>query len=108
MSNLPKLTDLEKDVLDGIYRSEYTDGGTTANIWTWSVNARITKKNQLSGVVSSLVKKGIVTVGGDGTKDNDNTIDVTALGIEVARDLGFFETVDTPSYKGEIFNREHN
>lgn len=104
MTALPKLTELEKDVLDGMYRSEYNGGGIRFAIWAWSIRARNTKTNQLSGVVSSLVKKGIVTTGGNGTKDDDNTIDITELGIEVARSLGFF--MEHTEY-GEVFNDNH-
>lgn len=101
---LPTLTELEIDVLDGIYRSDYNDGGTTADIWAWSINARKATTKQLSGVVSSLSKKGIVVTDGDGTRDNDFTIRVTELGIEVARSLGFFTM-----YNGhEVFNDKHD
>lgn len=89
-TKLPKLTELEIDVLDGCYRSEYTSGGNHFAIWSWSCAPRKAGIKQVAGVVSSLVKKGIVTCGGSGTKDDDNTIDVTPLGIEVARSLGFF------------------
>jgi hypothetical protein len=101
---LPVLTELEKDVLDGIYRSEYTDGGIQPAIWSWSIACRKATTKQVSGVVSSLVKKGVVTCGGAGTKDDDATVDVTDLGVEVARSLGFFKMYDF----GEGFNADHD
>lgn len=99
-----KLTELEIDVLDGCYRSEYTGGGNDFGIWSWSCAPRKTGVKQLSGVVASLVKKGLVTCGGNGTKDDDSTIDATPLGIEVARALGFF-TVQPDG--DEWYNPDH-
>lgn len=105
MTALPKLTELEQDVLDGCYRSEYNDGGNHFDIWSWSIAARKTGIKQVSGVVSSLVKKGLVTCGGTGTKDDDNTVAVTPLGIEVARSLGFFEVRESDGM--ELYNPDH-
>jgi hypothetical protein len=55
------LTILERDVLLAIANSEYDDC-LEEPVWTWSIedNLRHTKKNQICGVVSSLVKKGII------------------------------------------------
>lgn len=102
---LPTLTELEIDVLDGCYRSEYNDGGNHFDIWSWSCAPRKAGVNQVSGVVSSLVKKGLVTCDGAGTKDDDNTIRVTLLGIEVARSLGFFEVRESDGM--ELYNSDH-
>lgn len=105
MTALPKLTELEQDVLDGIYRSEYNDGGVTSEVWSWSIAPRKAGVKQVSGVVSSLVKKEIVTCQGEGTKDDDNTVRVTSLGIEVARSLGFFEVRESDGM--ELYNPDH-
>jgi hypothetical protein len=97
---LPKLTRLEMDVLAGCYASNYTDGYESFAIWSWSMEPMITTEKQRAGVVSSLVKKGIVTCGGSGSKDDDNTIDVTSLGIKVARHLGIYN--DETGYDKDV------
>ena len=63
-------TNLEKAVILGICFSEYNDGHDVENMspWVFSVTAQDpdTKeeltRNQVGGVISSLVKKGIVLV----------------------------------------------
>lgn len=73
-----KLTELEKGVLLGINTSDYGDGLGEA-VWTWSaIDEEDGKKN--SGVISSLVKKGLVVTHDSG---DDATIALTILGQEV-------------------------
>jgi len=76
------LTDMEKDVILSIANSEYSDEPGDP-IWSWNIadNTKITKKEQVSGVVSSLVKKGLV--GSDGQSEgNDSCTWLTKKGIE--------------------------
>lgn len=48
-----KLTELEKDVLRAM------DGGTEREIWAIECDLEICTEKQISGVISSLIKKGI-------------------------------------------------
>ena len=75
------LTELEKDVILAIVNSEYSDSPGSP-IWSWSVadNTKITNINQVSGVISSLVKKGLVISSEYDIKDN--TVELTSNGIE--------------------------
>lgn len=82
------LTELEEDVLRGIYASEYADGSDQPAIWSWSIRAKVATAAQVSGVVSSLAKKGAVTCYGDG---KERTIRVTLLGASYARAMGLFQ-----------------
>lgn len=73
MSKIENLTELEKDCLRACYASEYNgEFGTEFKpcIWSFSVadNASITKPEQVSGVIASLVKKGIVVCDGHGNE----------------------------------------
>lgn len=86
---MTKLTDLEREALRGIYRSEYHDVGRPA-IWSFSVeyncDERITCKN-VGGVIGSLAKKGVVSCN-QGERADDDTITVTAAGETLAIELG--------------------
>lgn len=55
------LTEMEKDVIIALVTSDYADGPGDA-VWSWDIadNVKITKQNQISGIVSSLSKKGLV------------------------------------------------
>jgi hypothetical protein len=88
-----KLTALETDVLGAMYRSEYNDGMGRPSVWTWSVteNARVATVKQISGVVSSLTKKGLLSITEDG---KDSFTNVTAKGHEVALAYGLRVVVD--------------
>jgi len=91
------LTNLEKDVLvNGIYKSNFNDinvdnvedyGSRYETITTWSDcvidSCKETKINQVSGVMSSLVKKGLVTC----TEGKDAVVTVTNKGFEVLKSL---------------------
>jgi hypothetical protein len=96
------LTLLERDVLGGIYASNYTDGGPRPMIWSWSMEPKVATQAQRPGVVASLVKKGVVTCGGTGTKDDDKTIDVTDIGVECATALGIWSKEDGYSEAGHL------
>jgi predicted transcriptional regulator len=77
-----KLTELEKDVIVAITENEYSDVPGNP-VWSWSVadNCKITHKDQVSGVVSSLVKKGLVECYDD--RGKDSTVHLTDAGIKV-------------------------
>ncbi len=76
-----KLTELEKDVIVAITENEYSDVPEDA-VWSWSVadNCKITHKDQVSGVVSSLTKKGLAECYND--RGKDSTIHLTDAGVK--------------------------
>lgn len=76
-----KITELEKDVITAIVENEYVDIPGDS-VWTWIIDseAKITKTEQISGVVSSLVKKGLV-VSIDAGKDS--TVQLTEEGVKI-------------------------
>jgi hypothetical protein len=83
-----KTTELEKRVLRGIAGSDYFDGYLeTKAVWTFSIWTSDVRPEQRSGVVSSLVKKGIVTVE---TYEHDNDcIRLTNKGVKLVIELGY-------------------
>ena len=83
-----ELTEHETAVLRAMYASEYYSGGDEAWVWTFSVKPDGVSRSQISGVISSLVKKGVVEVGGSGTKDDMYSVCTTSLGIDLAKNLG--------------------
>lgn len=74
------LTELEKDVIVAITENEYSDAPGNP-VWSWSVtdNCKTTHKDQVSGVVSSLVKKGLAECYND--RGKDSTIHLTNAGV---------------------------
>jgi len=76
------LTDLEKQVLEGINNSDYGEE-LGDSIWCGSERCDISDTKQISGVYSSLSKKGLVQVHKDG---KDSTVWLTDLGINVCRE----------------------
>lgn len=75
------LTELEKEVLEGINNSEY--GSELGDqIWSWSINCSISGTKTISGVVSSLSKKDLVISNEDGS---DSTVSLTKYGIEICK-----------------------
>lgn len=85
MSDL-KLTDLEKQVLLAVYWSDYQDdrdsgaeGVVNNPVWYIDEDDVNMKSGQLSGVVSSCVKKEFVGVTKEG---NDSTIWLTQRGFD--------------------------
>lgn len=89
------LTALEAEALEGCYRSDYYSGSGRPQVWSWSVTdaccgrgpGRATAR-QMSGIISSLVKKGLVTCDGDG---EDASITVTEKGHRVAFELNLHQ-----------------
>ena len=75
-----KLTELEKDVIIAIAENEYSDVPGNP-VWSWAIDyeTKITKKEQVSGVVSSLVKKGLAKCYDEG---KDSTVHLTDAGVK--------------------------
>ena len=79
-----ELTDLENDVLvNGIAGSGFFDLEGLPDVWSDSIidTCKVTTKDQISGVVSSLVKKGFVEVLHKGT--SESTVKLTSQGLKV-------------------------
>lgn len=74
-----KLTELEKDVIIAIAKNEYSDNPGDP-VWTFIIedNTDLHSK-QISGVVSSLTKKGLVDSNDEG---KDSTVWLTKNGVE--------------------------
>jgi len=74
------LTELEKDVIVAIAENQYAN---FPNDWIWSFaidyDTKITKTEQISGVVSSLVKKELAECSGEG---KDSVTRLTDTGVE--------------------------
>ena len=81
MSNI---TANEKKVLLSIRNGHYSNGDPLAAIWSWSINDSSTPsglpKRSLSGVVSSLKKKGLVECSGYG---EEACVGLTPEGLKV-------------------------
>lgn len=73
------LTELEVKGLEGICDSEFQDGNHPVEnpVWSWSANP-FTSKRTFSGVMSSLVKKGLAH--GDGVGSDEACCYITAAG----------------------------
>lgn len=84
------LTLLEKDVLIAIATNEYSNEPGD-EVWSFSIhyNCKQTTQVQLPGVVSSLVKKGLVHHRAADTEDKSDmdTVYLTKEGIEVYKSL---------------------
>lgn len=81
MTTKTKLTPKELKVLQAIVKSEYnSDSSLTATVWTFTIgqNSDLIPKS-IPGIVCSLVKKGLVTIGGFGT---EATITMTKTGAD--------------------------
>lgn len=73
-----KLTVLELDVIkNGFGNNEFSDDGSP--VWAWSIqpNCKLTTKEQISGVIGSLVSKRLAISEGNG---NDATVSLTDEG----------------------------
>jgi hypothetical protein len=83
-----KLTALEQDVLRAFWRSEYQDGDAQPSIWSWSVtdHCQLATPKQVPGVMSSLAKKGLISVTGD--TGNEAAASVTEAGFAAAKAAG--------------------
>ena len=75
------LTELEKQVIEGINNSDYGDG-LGDPIWSGSENCAISGTKEITGVYSSLSKKGLIGVDGKG---KDAQVWLTEAGIEAAK-----------------------
>lgn len=73
------LTELEKDVVRAIAENQYADA-PDSEVWSFAIkyHTKVTRDEQICGVVSSLVKKGIVVSEGDG---KDSVVYLTKRGI---------------------------
>lgn len=80
------VTDLERQVVNNIIKSEYMDatGDDMVNFPVWSFSATNSTK-QLSGALGSLVKKGLVICDGDG---GEETCSLTVDGVAWAKNNG--------------------
>ena len=82
------LTEMEKDVIIGIANNEFSD---KPGDWVWSYsvhfNLKITTQTQLSGVISSLIKKGLVDHDDTGEKGISDCVRLTEDGIEAFKSL---------------------
>jgi hypothetical protein len=93
------LTLLEKDVLRAFWRSQYVDGDEQPSTWTWDVVSgceHATTKN-VAGVFASLVKKGFVTVSGNG---KEAQADVTEAGFDAALAAGLIVGTEYATHAG--------
>ena len=85
----------EANALHAIMKSEYSDGGGRG-VWVFSIKASTTGR-ALGGVVSSLVKKGLIEMGGDfksnGGFDEDTYASLTDLGVAFVKGKPGFKTV---------------
>lgn len=75
------LTDLEKQVIEGINNSDYGDQ-LGDPIWAGTECCEIADTRAIRGVMSSLSQKGIVLCVRNG---NDSTVQLTPLGIELCK-----------------------
>jgi hypothetical protein len=79
-----KTTELELQLINLIANNEYISQEITDDVWFFSVSDSFDFAGydaaQLSGVVSSAIKKGFVEVQRAGTKDH--TINLTTLGAD--------------------------
>jgi hypothetical protein len=85
----------EANALHAIMKSEYSDGGGRG-VWVFSIKASTTGR-ALGGVLSSLVKKGLIEMGGDfkanGGFDEDTYASLTELGVAFVKGKPGFKTV---------------
>lgn len=81
MNTSIELTQLEREVLEGINNSEYGNDLGDA-IWSWSIKCASAGSKTISGVVSSLSKKGLTVSQGSG---NDQTVQLTDLGVATCK-----------------------
>ena len=79
------LTELEKDVIVAIAENQYADRPGDP-VWSFAISyhTKITKPEQMGGVVSSLIKKGLVECSG---RDKDAAIELTDAGIKIYHGL---------------------
>lgn len=75
------LTELEKDVIRAIAENQYADTPDSP-VWSFAISyhTKIAKKKQISGVVSSLVKKGLA-ISTEKYDGKDDTVQLTEDGV---------------------------
>ena len=84
------ITELERQVMQGILDSEYADGNPgdeengSAEIWAWSIRCKVARSS-IPGVVASLVKKGLVRCQ-DGDTKKEDTLWLTGAGVKALRE----------------------
>ena len=80
-----KVTKLEMDVIkNGVGNNEYENDGSA--VWSWSIqpNCKVVTEKQISGVISSRVKKGLaVSADWDRGFNKDSTVELTKIGKEI-------------------------
>ena len=83
------ITPLELVLLKGITRSDFYENGQASIVYGWSVyeTCGINRKS-CPGVVSSLSKKGLVGIEGEGT---EHCLWITPLGYKTLTDLGIMD-----------------
>jgi hypothetical protein len=81
-----KITSLELQILKGITKSDFYENGQGSVVYGWSVyeTCGIPRKS-CPGVVSSLVKKGLVGVDGSG---DERALWITTLGYDTLTEMG--------------------
>jgi len=97
------LTDLESKLVENTARNNFGDGVPGAMIWieSWDEgpHGAFVDRKSISGVFSSLVKKGLIESEGRQWNDADHRDDgcyrLTPAGVEAARALGFIEPEPT-------------
>jgi len=104
---MTKTTPLEMEALRGICASDYQDGQDPINnlVWTWSANPweGTPDARRFSGVMSSLVKKGLAgTENGD--KRKDDCVWITQAGFDA---LSADEPVSDGSSEDDFDSREY-
>ena len=75
------LTELEKDVIRAIAENQYADA-PDSQVWSWAIvwHTKIVTKKEVSGVVSSLVKKGLAV--SEYYDEKDDTVRLTEQGVK--------------------------
>src|SRR5262245_50267446 len=82
---MTKLTQVERQTIQGILDSDFMDGaggqGAVGKaVWSWSANPFESNPRMFSGAVSSLVQKGYVTADDASVPARDRTIALTQAG----------------------------
>ena len=73
--SLPTVTHMEADVLYGIGHGDYR-----RPVWSRMLTSALVTSHQMGGVVSSLVRKGLVTCQ---VEARDSLVDLTPTGVQV-------------------------
>jgi hypothetical protein len=96
------MTDYEKAALEATIQNDYQhedyDDMPGTHVWAWSVHENMDGVPVASrgGVIASCVKKGWLEVFQDGVNRDDDTIAITAKGLDVALEAGIRSRYDCP------------